>query len=657
MSSVAPELRPSPGRFCPICGAQLDAETCPTDGVPTVRADFDTHDDLALGRVIAGRFRVERFIGQGGTGRVYVATQLSIGREVALKLLQPHHVRDRKQVRRFYREARAATKLTSAHVVRVHDFGVDDDTKTPFIAMELLRGETLASMLEREGPLWPAAAARLGAQIARALAEAGDVGIVHRDLKPSNIVIVDAGDGTGIAKVADFGVAKDLVREDTEPLTQQGAAIGTPAYMAPEQVSGAPVSAQTDLYALGCILYELVSMRRPFGGEASAALLVDHLLRPAPPLPDPLPSGAPLPPALAELLAQLLAKAPSDRPQSARGGALTLAGIAGAGPAPAAPRHAHARVEERPGPGPGTQTDGDGPEVGAAPTRAAEPLLRPPRALSRLVLWLSSSAVALVVAGVVYALLSHRSDGVSDAPLAHGDPMVAALAPLAALQASPVAGLPPVPLDIDELTVRGGAARIQLHEGEPQVLVVEGDPSRITGQLQDSQLTLSIGNDSAGRTDRTDRGDRDPRRGSGAPLVVHVWSRAWSKVKIAGSATLVSEGVLEVDGLSLALSGSARAALDVRGSDLTLSLRGSADVTLRGTLESMDARIGGASRLEASALEADAVSLACSGTSEATVFPVSSLDVRNDGTGEITYFGHPLELTQDGDGIVRREAR
>jgi len=209
-----------------------------TDGARGLRSR--RRGAAALGRLIAGRFRVERLLGQGGSGRVYRAQQVSIERPVALKLLQSHHARDRIQVRRFYREARAATRLDGAHVVRVYDFGVDEETRTPFIATELLDGLTLRELLATRGPLPPLVAAGLGAQIARALVEADAAGIVHRDLKPANIMCTGA-QSEPLLKVMDFGVAKELGQGDTDTLTAQGVAVGTPAYMAPEQVSGGVV--------------------------------------------------------------------------------------------------------------------------------------------------------------------------------------------------------------------------------------------------------------------------------------------------------------------------------------------------------------------------------------------------------------------------------
>ena len=330
---------PTAPRFCPLCEAYLDADVCPIDHVSTIRADLELAHakDPALGRVIGGRFRAERLLGEGAAGRVYAATQLSIGREVALKLLQPRHAHDRHHLRRFYREARAATRLTSQHVVQVFDFGVDDDTGAPYIAMELLRGETLGAWLAQHGPVTPAVAGRLLAPVARALIDASRAGIVHRDLKPSNIIVLTTGDGSELVKVTDFGIAKELGGDSpTETLTAHGAALGTPAYMAPEQATGGDVDHRADLYALGCILFEALTGRPPFGNAARAKLLADHLLAPAPPLPSPLPAGGSASPALVQLVAALLAKDPRDRPADARVVAQTLDGLARSEVRPAA---------------------------------------------------------------------------------------------------------------------------------------------------------------------------------------------------------------------------------------------------------------------------------------------------------------------------------
>ncbi len=336
-------------RFCPICEGRFEAAVCPVDGVNTVRLDLTPSDldDPALGRVFAGRYRVERLLGEGAAGRVYAATQLSLGNEVALKLLHPHHASSANHVRRFYREARAATRLDSQHVMRVLDFGVDDEAHAPFIVMELLRGETLESWLARVSPPPPSEVARVLAQVARALVDAAQAGIVHRDLKPTNIMRVESGDGTELFKVTDFGVAKDMTAAESVALTSHGAAIGTPAYMSPEQITGGEVDQRTDLYALGCILYEMLAGRRPFEGHARTELLTGHLLSPPPPLPDPLPSGDRLPAPLAELLARLLAKNPAERPPDARAVVAVLDAVARSEPAPVRSDSARERDHDR----------------------------------------------------------------------------------------------------------------------------------------------------------------------------------------------------------------------------------------------------------------------------------------------------------------------
>ena len=593
---------PSPTRFCPLCETRLDAAVCPVDQVPTVRADFDAAalDDPSLGSVIAGRFKVERLLGQGATGRVYAGVQLSVERPVALKLLQPHHARDRHHVRRFYREARAATRLESPHIVRVYDFGVDDETRTPFIAMELLGGETLRDRLRRDGPLTPQDAARVGVQIARALVAFAGAGIVHRDLKPANIMLVPGPDGAEVVKVTDFGVAKDLGDHETEPLTQRGAAIGTPAYMAPEQVTGGQVSARTDLYALGCVLYELVTGHPPFASDGRAGLLVDHLLTPVAPLPSPLPTGAPAPPDLTALLSSLLAKAPEDRPESAAVVAAALVVIAERAPGSAAPRDEARRT-------------------------------------GRQRLWLGVGGV-LAVLGLATAIgVVATSDG-SDRPAAVA-PDSAALdeAELVPATASAMAPLPEGPVAIDQVVVRGSGGTVLLHQGAARPILVNGDRARVAGVVEDRQLSLLF-------VPASDRRET---------LEVHLWSPAWATVKVAGATTVSGAEPLDVGDLSVGLSGSARVELTVRGNAITTSLRGSSEATLSGAVERHDARASGASRLAAAGLRTRATALTAVGTSEAAVFATETLDLRNDGAGEVAYGGAPKEITRAGQGTIR----
>ena len=304
-----PATDPS-ARYCPVCETLTAERECPRDGMPTVPGtQFHEVGDGAPGRILNGRYRLGPRLAEGGMGRVYRGHQLAMDRPVAIKLLRPELVRDKRAVQRFYREARAASQLTGRHFVRVHDFGFDEDAGTPFLAMELLDGPTLADL----GAIHPRRAAALLAQVAEALVEAERHHIVHRDLKAANILLsVDAA-GRELVKVTDFGVAKRLDDGDTG-LTRTGAPVGTPSCMAPEQIRGLPVDVRTDLYALGCLLHRLLTGARVFEAEQLDVLMHQHLAEVPSPLPAVLPSGEPAPPALAKLRDALLAKRPAERP-------------------------------------------------------------------------------------------------------------------------------------------------------------------------------------------------------------------------------------------------------------------------------------------------------------------------------------------------------
>ncbi len=287
--------------------------------MPTVRsAALEEREDPAVGKLFSERYRIDALLGQGGFGKVYMATQLSMQRKVALKTLQPELAQDKTQLKRFYQEARAASAISSPHVVRVYDFGVDEDSGAPFIAMELLEGRTLSDVIVGEAPMEPQRAAGIARQVAEALSEAGKRGIVHRDLKPDNVFLEATETRRDLVRVVDFGIAKltgDSGKGDR--LTITGTTVGTPAYMSPEQVRGETVDIRSDLYALGCIFFELLTGRPPFEGDDRFALMMERINRPAPPPPDPLPSGQPLPKPLHRLHAALLSREVDLRPSSA----------------------------------------------------------------------------------------------------------------------------------------------------------------------------------------------------------------------------------------------------------------------------------------------------------------------------------------------------
>ncbi|MFB7910379.1 protein kinase [Kitasatospora sp. NPDC056076] len=286
---------------------------------------------MRVGDVLDGRYELQEKLGQGGFGVVWRAQDTRMRRPVAVKVIG-HHGGDRaKAALRFVREACAAGNLSHPHIVTVHDLGQSElgDQQVTFLVMELLTGRTLTEVL-RAGPPEPALSLRWGREICGALAAAHDAGMVHRDIKPDNVMITDAGH----LKVLDFGIAQ--LDTGAGGLTTTGTIVGSPAYMAPERWTGGRVDGRADLYALGCVLVELFTGARPFGGDSTPVLMYQHLNEPPPAL-DPARFG--LPPQVAGLVAELLAKEPAERPADARTVERRLAELAtpAAPVAPAAP--------------------------------------------------------------------------------------------------------------------------------------------------------------------------------------------------------------------------------------------------------------------------------------------------------------------------------
>ena len=277
--------------------------------------------------VLGGRYRLRRQIAAGGMGTVWEGEDLALGRPVAVKLLSDALAADPGIAERFRREARAAAGLTHPNVARVLDYG--EDAQTRFIVMELLRGETLAAQLVR-GPLPPAEAAAVAAEIADALAAAHATGVIHRDVKPANVMLTPEG-----VRVMDFGIA---AAGWDDRLTATGDVIGTPAYLAPERVAGAPANPAADVYGLGLVLYEMLAGRPPFHGPTPLATALAHVHEAPPPLEGAAPG---IPPALGAACLRALAKDPGDRTTSAAAFAAEVRGAAGL---PASPAAAPARL-------------------------------------------------------------------------------------------------------------------------------------------------------------------------------------------------------------------------------------------------------------------------------------------------------------------------
>jgi serine/threonine-protein kinase len=291
-------------RECPSCGRIFDdaAESCPDDDsvlVPMGEADPQ------IGACI-GNYRITRRIGRGGMGSVYVGEHPAIGSTVAIKVLHRRYAGDPAMVERFFNEARAVNLIGHENIVRIFDFGHQDDG-TPWFVMELLQGRALSALCGAPRPadeLVP-----LFLQIAAALGAAHEAGIVHRDLKPENVFLVDSARGP-LVKVLDFGIAK-LTRSPGTVHTNTGAVLGSARYMSPEQASGASgeIGARSDIYSFGVLLFELVCGRVPFEASTYGDLLLAHRTEP-PPAPSSLVPGAR---SLDAVILRCLAKDPRDR--------------------------------------------------------------------------------------------------------------------------------------------------------------------------------------------------------------------------------------------------------------------------------------------------------------------------------------------------------
>ena len=275
---------------------------------------------LEPGTVVAGKLRIERLLGQGGMGTVYVATHVGLDHEVAIKVLDPQLANQPEVVQRFVREARASARLKSDHVCRGSDVGALEDG-VPYIEMELLAGEDLSQLIER-GALEPQLAADYVLQACVAVAEAHALGIVHRDLKPANLFLTRRMDGSALVKVLDFGIATAPSSAELK-ITKPTAVMGSPGYMSPEHLRSArEVDARSDIWALGVILYEAASGKLPFIAQTITELAVKVVMDE----PEPLVG---VDPAYAAVVARCLQKDPAQRYQNIGELALDLAPIAG----------------------------------------------------------------------------------------------------------------------------------------------------------------------------------------------------------------------------------------------------------------------------------------------------------------------------------------
>lgn len=297
-------------RSCPQCGTACDAshQYCPGCGFPIGAVSLNSEDKL-VGRTLPGGYLVLDLIGVGGMGRVYRAEQRALGRTVAVKVIHPHLLADESSILRFMTEARAASQLNHPNSVSVIDFGRTDDGQ-PYLVMEFLRGKDLARVAYEQGPLPMKRIVDVLVQALAALSEAHDLGIIHRDLKPENMILEPLRRGGDFVKVVDFGLAK--LRLDNTNVTIPGIVCGTPDYMAPEQGRGDPIDGRTDLYAVGVILFQLLTGRLPFEAENPTQVVLMHMTVP---VPDPRQVAAEraVPDSLSRIVSKAMAKDPEDR--------------------------------------------------------------------------------------------------------------------------------------------------------------------------------------------------------------------------------------------------------------------------------------------------------------------------------------------------------
>ena len=314
---------------CPKCQARFDdGRFCPVDGEPLV-GDAAYEEDR-VGQAIAGRYRLLRKVGEGAMGEVYAAEHCFIRKRLAVKLLRREWAADGEAVQRLRREAHAASAIGHPNIVHVEDFGYAEDG-TVYLAMEWLEGPTLSEAMAEAMDLGHAVG--IVGQVCAGLSAAHRAGVVHRDVKPANILLTRADSASVCAKILDFGVAKVLLPDGVGELTQQGSFVGTPFYVSPEQALGQPVDHRTDIYAIGVILYELLTGDVPFRSSSSLDVLARHIAD----VPEPPSRRRPgLPPSTDRVVMRCLSKRPEERYDSAEQLAAELPGLLPAGSGPVA---------------------------------------------------------------------------------------------------------------------------------------------------------------------------------------------------------------------------------------------------------------------------------------------------------------------------------
>jgi serine/threonine-protein kinase len=262
-------------KICPVCSTEYPANErfCPRDGT-ALRSQGEDKKDL-VGTVIADRYHIIKKLGEGGMGQVYLAEHVKMGRKSAVKVMNPGMVTNVDAISRFNREAQNASRINHPNVAGIYDFGETSDGLV-YLAMEFVEGQPLTDVIKQQGALPPMRASEITRQAAEGLSVAHEMGIVHRDLKPDNIMIAKGRNGADLVKVVDFGIAKAAANEQ-QKVTKTGMVVGTPEYMSPEQLSGDPLDARSDIYALALVAFNMFTGKLPFPGETMQESMIMRL--------------------------------------------------------------------------------------------------------------------------------------------------------------------------------------------------------------------------------------------------------------------------------------------------------------------------------------------------------------------------------------------
>ncbi|MET8089990.1 Stk1 family PASTA domain-containing Ser/Thr kinase [Micromonospora sp. NPDC005220] len=446
----------------------------------------------AQARLLGGRYQVGELLGYGGMAEVHRGRDLRLGRDVAIKMLRTDLARDATFQMRFRREAQNAASLNHPAIVAVYDTGEETaptGETLPFIVMEFVNGRTLKEVLGAEGRLQPRRALEICADMCAALEFSHRHGIIHRDIKPGNVMLTQ----TGQVKVMDFGIARALASGATT-MTQTSAVIGTAQYLSPEQARGEAVDARSDVYAAGCVLFELVCGHPPFVGDSPVSVAYQHV-RETPPTPSDI--NPDVTPAVDAIVLKALSKNPLNRYQSAGEMRADLLRAAAGRPVLATPvlREAETVAMAPAGGGGGYPPAGRGPQTGQIPARVGDPRQR--KASSWLIAMFSAVGVLAVIALVAALLWSQQQDkDLKSVPTLTGKSQAVAVAEIRNAGLSPQVGDPVLDSDCTKGNVvnqdpapasrlkQSETVTIQVCGGVPEVRV----PAGLKGSKRESAI-------------------------------------------------------------------------------------------------------------------------------------------------------------------------